>query len=45
MDEADVFVGERTKGDLQRNALVSVLLRCLEYYKGMRLHSSPEIFC
>lgn len=34
MDEADVFVEERTKGDLQRNALVSVLLRCLEYYKG-----------
>lgn len=35
MDEADVFVEERTKGDLQRNALVSVLLRCLEYYKGI----------
>lgn len=34
MDEADVFVEERTKGDLQRNALVSVLLRSLEYYKG-----------
>jgi ATPase family associated with various cellular activities (AAA) len=34
MDEADVFVEERTKGDLKRNALVSVLLRCLEYYKG-----------
>lgn len=35
MDEADVFVEERTKGALERNALVSVLLRCLEYYKGM----------
>ncbi|KAJ8110721.1 hypothetical protein OPT61_g6504 [Boeremia exigua] len=35
MDEADVFVEERTKTDLQRNALVSVLLRCLEYYKGI----------
>ncbi|KAH6621735.1 hypothetical protein C7974DRAFT_314820 [Boeremia exigua] len=35
MDEADVFVEERVKGDLQRNALVSVLLRCLEYYKGI----------
>ena len=34
MDEADVFVEERVKGDLDRNALVSVLLRCLEYYKG-----------
>lgn len=34
MDEADVFVEERLKGDLGRNALVSVLLRCLEYYDG-----------
>ena len=34
MDEADVFVEERIKGDLGRNALVSVLLRCLEYYDG-----------
>lgn len=34
MDEADVFVEERLKGDLSRNALVSVLLRCLEYYDG-----------
>lgn len=35
MDEADVFVEERVKSDLSRNALVSVLLRCLEYYQGM----------
>ncbi|KAF3035289.1 hypothetical protein E8E12_001623 [Didymella heteroderae] len=35
MDEADVFVEERTKGDMERNAMVSVLLRCLEYYKGI----------
>lgn len=35
MDEADVFVEERIKGDLDRNALVSVLLRCLEYYNGI----------
>ena len=34
MDEADVFVEERIKGELQRNALVSVLLRCLEYFSG-----------
>jgi hypothetical protein len=34
MDEADVVVEERTKGDLQRNALVSVLLRSLKYYEG-----------
>jgi hypothetical protein len=38
MDEADVFVEERLKGDLARNALVSVLLRCLEYYDGKPAH-------
>ena len=37
MDEADVFVEERTRGDMQRNAMVSVLLRCLEYYRGKRI--------
>lgn len=36
MDEADVFVEQRKKGDLERNALVSVLLRCLEYFDGER---------
>jgi hypothetical protein len=35
MDEADVFIEERMKGDLERNAFVAVLLRCLEYYDGM----------
>ena len=42
MDEADVFVEERMKGDLERNALVSVLLRCLEYYDGMPVTSSSQ---
>lgn len=37
MDEADVFVEERKSGDLSRNSLVSVLLRCLEYYEGIAL--------
>ncbi|KAF3762779.1 hypothetical protein M406DRAFT_45563, partial [Cryphonectria parasitica EP155] len=35
LDEADVFIAERTKSDLQRNALVSVFLRMLEYYNGI----------
>nr|GFD59301.1 hypothetical protein [Tanacetum cinerariifolium] len=30
LDEADVFMEERTKLDLERNALVSVFLRVLE---------------
>lgn len=34
LDEADVFLEERTQMDLQRNALVSVFLRVLEYYQG-----------
>ncbi|KAI3391357.1 hypothetical protein diail_7491, partial [Diaporthe ilicicola] len=36
LDEADVFISRRTHGsDLQRNALVSVFLRMLEYYNGI----------
>ena len=35
LDEADVFLAERKKEDIQRNALVSVFLRSLEYYTGL----------
>ncbi|KAJ4386437.1 hypothetical protein N0V93_009333 [Gnomoniopsis smithogilvyi] len=35
LDEADVFITQRTKSDLQRNALVSVFLRMMEYYNGI----------
>ncbi|KAI4950373.1 hypothetical protein J4E91_004255 [Alternaria rosae] len=36
LDEAEVFISQRAKnGDLQRNALVSVFLRMLEYYNGV----------
>ena len=35
LDEADVFLAERKKEDIQRNALVSVFLRALEYYTGI----------
>ncbi|KAI9679733.1 MAG: hypothetical protein M1817_004747 [Caeruleum heppii] len=35
LDEADVFLAERQKTDLKRNALVSVFLRILEYYTGI----------
>ena len=34
IDEADVFLMERTD-DLERNAVVGVFLRVLEYYKGI----------
>ncbi|KAJ8127276.1 hypothetical protein O1611_g6359 [Lasiodiplodia mahajangana] len=35
IDEADVFLSERTKEDFIRNSLVAVFLRMLEYYAGV----------
>ncbi|UZP38659.1 hypothetical protein NXS19_006475 [Fusarium pseudograminearum] len=35
LDEADVFLTQRSKQDMKRNALVSVFLRVLEYYNGL----------
>ncbi|KAG5753236.1 hypothetical protein H9Q70_004156 [Fusarium xylarioides] len=35
LDEADVFLQERDLHDLNRNALVSVFLRHIEYYDGV----------
>lgn len=35
LDEADVFLEQRSTHDLIRNALVSIFLRQLEYYQGI----------
>lgn len=35
LDEADVFLSQRSHADMARNALVSVFLRVLEYYNGI----------
>ncbi|KAI1359010.1 hypothetical protein F5Y08DRAFT_93202 [Xylaria arbuscula] len=35
LDEADMFLSARTAQDIQRNAIVSVFLRTLEYYSGI----------
>ncbi|KAL1851352.1 hypothetical protein Daus18300_012598 [Diaporthe australafricana] len=35
VDEADVYLESRQPGDVQRNGLVSVFLRAVEYYKGI----------
>ncbi|KAK2746120.1 hypothetical protein FQN55_005749 [Onygenales sp. PD_40] len=43
LDEADVFLEERRETDLQRNALVSVFLRALEYYDGILVLTSNRI--
>ncbi|KAI0013756.1 P-loop containing nucleoside triphosphate hydrolase protein [Xylariaceae sp. FL0662B] len=43
LDEADVFLEERTVSDLQRNSLVSVFLRVLEYYEGILILTSNRV--
>jgi hypothetical protein len=43
LDEADVFMAQRDKKDLQRNALVSVFLRALEYYTGVLFLTTNRI--
>ncbi|KAF4460340.1 AAA family ATPase [Fusarium albosuccineum] len=48
MDEADVFLEERTMADLQRNSLVSgkflsIFLRILEYYEGILILTSNRV--
>ncbi|KAH6616042.1 hypothetical protein B0J18DRAFT_438741 [Chaetomium sp. MPI-SDFR-AT-0129] len=35
LDEADIFLAQRTESDIARNAMVSVFLRVLEYYEGI----------
>jgi hypothetical protein len=35
LDEADVYLESREHRDVERNALVSVFLRALEYYRGV----------
>ncbi|RKL45098.1 hypothetical protein BFJ72_g3748 [Fusarium proliferatum] len=43
LDEADVFLEQRTLTDLKRNALVSVFLRVLEYYEGILILTSNRV--
>ncbi|KAI1417922.1 AAA family ATPase [Hypoxylon sp. FL1857] len=43
LDEADVFLEERSLSDLDRNALVSVFLRVLEYYDGILILTSNRV--
>lgn len=35
IDEADIFIEERSTGDLVRNAMVSMFLKLLEYHNGI----------
>lgn len=43
LDEADVFLEQRSLKDLERNALVSVFLRVLEYYEGILILTSNRV--
>ncbi|KAL9087728.1 MAG: hypothetical protein Q9165_006495 [Trypethelium subeluteriae] len=43
LDEADVFLEERSMADLKRNSLVSVFLRILEYYDGILILTSNRV--
>ena len=42
-DEADVFLESRQHGDIERNSLVSVFLRALEYYQGLMFLTTNRI--
>ncbi|KAM0470373.1 hypothetical protein ACHAPX_009993 [Trichoderma viride] len=43
LDEAEVFLEQRSLSDLARNALVSVFLRALEYYDGILILTSNRV--
>ncbi|KAL8750215.1 MAG: hypothetical protein Q9199_007215 [Rusavskia elegans] len=46
IDEADVFLdsrGSKGEGDLSKNALVSVMLRALEYFKGILIMTTNRV--
>ncbi|KAH7416737.1 P-loop containing nucleoside triphosphate hydrolase protein [Cadophora sp. MPI-SDFR-AT-0126] len=43
IDEADIFLEERSAHDLKRNGLVSVFLRVLEYYEGIMFLTTNRI--
>jgi AAA+ superfamily predicted ATPase len=43
LDEADLFLAKRTSQELDRNALVNVFLRNLEYYQGLIFLTSNRV--
>ncbi|KAH7110741.1 hypothetical protein EDB81DRAFT_954032 [Dactylonectria macrodidyma] len=43
LDEADVYLAERHRNDLDRNGIVSVFLRTLEYYSGILFLTSNRV--
>ncbi|XP_014551171.1 hypothetical protein COCVIDRAFT_31239 [Bipolaris victoriae FI3] len=43
MEEVEVFVEQRGGQDMDQNALVSVMLRCLEYFKGIVIMTTNRV--
>ncbi|KAJ2990888.1 hypothetical protein NUW58_g2732 [Xylaria curta] len=43
LDEADIFLADRKPDNLERNALVSVFLRILEYYNGILILTTNRV--
>ena len=43
LDEADVFMEKRSSHNVERNALVSIFLRLLEYYQGILILTTDRI--
>ena len=43
LDEADVFLEARSTSDLERNKMVSIFLRMLEYYEGILFLTTNRI--
>ncbi|PIL28927.1 hypothetical protein GSI_08974 [Ganoderma sinense ZZ0214-1] len=43
IDEADVFLEQRSMRDLERNAMVAVFLRHVEYYRGILFMTTNRI--
>lgn len=43
LDEADVFMEQRQRGDIHRNAMVGVFLRLLEYYNGVLILTTNRV--
>lgn len=43
IDEADVFLEERSLHELERNKLVSIFLRVLEYYEGIMFLTTNRV--
>jgi hypothetical protein len=43
IDEADIFLERRSLHDMERNSLVSIFLRVLEYYEGILFLTSNRV--